>query len=73
MSRKGSETEKYATVMRKVAVITGGSRGIGLATVKLFLAEGFNVASCAVNRQRIDEVLRQLQQFRENLLMEHYF
>ena len=30
----------------KTAVVTGGSRGIGLAIVKRFLAEGANVALC---------------------------
>ena len=30
----------------KTAVVTGGSRGIGLAIVKRFLEEGANVALC---------------------------
>ena len=30
----------------KTAVVTGGSRGIGLAIVKRFLEEGANIALC---------------------------
>ena len=36
--------------MKKVAVVTGAARGIGLATVKHFLAEGWQVAMLDVDR-----------------------
>jgi len=39
-------------------VITGGTRGIGRATVELFLKEGWSVCTCA----RSEENLKQLQQ-----------
>ena len=42
--------------MRQLAVITGGTKGIGRATVEKFLAEGFDVATCARSRQNLDNL-----------------
>ena len=42
------------------AVVTGGSSGIGLATVRAFLADGANVALCARGAERLDAVTREL-------------
>jgi NAD(P)-dependent dehydrogenase (short-subunit alcohol dehydrogenase family) len=39
----------------KVAVITGGSSGIGLAVAKGLAAEGAHIALCARTRQKVDE------------------
>ncbi|WP_313136571.1 SDR family oxidoreductase [Paracoccus jeotgali] len=44
----------------KVAVITGGSSGIGLATVRFLLEQGAKVAFCARNEGRLDDVRRVL-------------
>jgi 3-oxoacyl-[acyl-carrier protein] reductase len=44
----------------KVA-ITGGSRGIGLATVERFLAEGASVALCARGQEGVDSALAALE------------
>jgi NAD(P)-dependent dehydrogenase (short-subunit alcohol dehydrogenase family) len=44
----------------KSAIITGGSSGIGLATVEMFLAEGAHVVTLARGRERLDEAMRQL-------------
>lgn len=38
-----------------VAVITGGTSGIGLATARCFLAEGADVAICGRNEERLQE------------------
>lgn len=39
----------------KVAIVTGASRGIGLATAERLLSEGAKVAICARDRGRLDE------------------
>lgn len=40
----------------KTVVVTGGSSGIGLATVRAFLADGANVALCARGAERLAAV-----------------
>ena len=37
----------------KVAVVTGGTSGVGLATARLFLAEGAAVAICGRDETRL--------------------
>lgn len=44
----------------KVAVITGGGSGIGLATAKRFVAEGAKVAITGRNQKTLDEALKEL-------------
>lgn len=44
----------------KVALVTGGLSGIGLATVKKFLAEGAQVVIGDVNEKLSDEVMKEL-------------
>ncbi len=44
----------------KVAVVTGGSRGIGFATVKAFLAEGATVILCASRKETADAAIAEL-------------
>lgn len=44
----------------KVALITGGTRGIGRATAELFAAEGGNLALCARSAEALDQTAREL-------------
>ncbi len=44
----------------KVAFVTGGSRGIGLATVKAFLAEGASVILCASRPETADKAVSEI-------------
>jgi NAD(P)-dependent dehydrogenase (short-subunit alcohol dehydrogenase family) len=44
----------------KKALITGGNSGIGLATARLFIAEGAEVAITGRNQETIDEALKEL-------------
>jgi NAD(P)-dependent dehydrogenase (short-subunit alcohol dehydrogenase family) len=43
----------------RVAIVTGGSAGIGLATVRLLLDEGASVAVCGRDRRRLDSLAAQ--------------
>lgn len=55
---------------RKVAVVTGGSSGIGLETVRLLLGEGCRVAFCARDIDRLERVERVLsEEFGADLLL----
>src|SRR6266404_6989930 len=44
----------------KSALVTGGSKGIGLAIAELFAAEGANVAICARNADEVGNVVKSL-------------
>ena len=45
----------------KIAIVTGGTRGIGFAIVKAFLAEGATVVLCGSRQETVDKALAQLQ------------
>lgn len=40
--------------MNKVIVVTGGTKGIGLAVIEKFAAQGFDVVTCARNATELD-------------------
>jgi len=44
----------------KNALVTGGSKGIGLAVAEMFAAEGANVAICARNAEQVNSVVKSL-------------
>src|ERR1700681_4699182 len=44
----------------KSVLVTGGSKGIGLAVAELFAAEGANVAICARNAEQVNSVVKSL-------------
>ncbi|MCD7946314.1 MAG: 3-oxoacyl-ACP reductase FabG [Clostridiales bacterium] len=46
----------------KVAIVTGGSRGIGFATVQAFLEEGAAVVLCASRQETADQAIAQLKE-----------
>lgn len=49
----------------KVAVVTGGSKGIGFATARLFLQEGARVAVCARGEEELARAVRELGEYGE--------
>ena len=50
----------HIDLSNKTAVVTGGSSGIGLASVELFLEAGANVAICGRDPAKLDEVKNRL-------------
>jgi NAD(P)-dependent dehydrogenase (short-subunit alcohol dehydrogenase family) len=44
----------------QVAIITGGTRGIGRATAELFAAEGASLVLCSRDQNALDETVREL-------------
>jgi NAD(P)-dependent dehydrogenase (short-subunit alcohol dehydrogenase family) len=49
-----------ATLSGKIALVTGGSRGIGLATARTFLQQGAAVAITGTSQANLDEAARAL-------------
>ena len=49
-------------LQNKVAVVTGGTRGISLATVRVFLEQGTKVALLGSRQESVDKTLAQLRE-----------
>ena len=47
----------------KTAIVTGGTRGIGLAIVKKYLENGANVAVAGSRQETVEKALAQLQAY----------
>lgn len=54
----------------KVAIVTGGSRGIGFATVEAFLKEGAKVVLCASRQETADAALEKLKETYKDAVVE---
>lgn len=52
----------------KTAVVTGGTRGIGLAIVKAYLENGANVALAGSRQETVEKALAQLSGYQERLM-----
>lgn len=48
--------------MRKLIVVTGGSKGIGRAIIEKFMANGFDAVTCARNLDHLQQLRHSLQQ-----------
>ena len=52
----------------KVAIITGATRGIGLATAKLFLENKAKVVILGSKKESVDKALSELSEYKDNIL-----
>lgn len=57
----------------KVAIVTGGSRGIGYATVEAFLQEGAKVVLCASRQETADKAVAKLKEAYPDAVAEGIF
>jgi nucleoside-diphosphate-sugar epimerase len=59
-AREEEETASRISDYRARTLVTGGSKGIGLAIAELFTVEGANVALCARNTEEVNKVVKSL-------------
>lgn len=52
----------------KTAIVTGGTRGIGMAIVKKFLENGANVAVAGSRQESVDKALAQLGEYQDRVM-----
>ncbi len=60
--KKGKENMERELLTGKIAMVTGGTRGIGLAVVKKFLENGASVALCGSRQETVDKALAGLKE-----------
>ena len=53
---------------RKTAIVTGGTRGIGMAIVKRYLENGANVAIAGSRQESVDKALAQLGEYQDRVM-----
>lgn len=61
-----------ADLKGKVVIVTGGTRGIGFATVKAFLEQGAKVAMLGSRKETVDNALEELSTYNEDVLIGRY-
>ncbi len=52
----------------KTAIVTGGTRGIGMAIVKRYLENGANVAVAGSRQESVDKALAQLGEYQDRIM-----
>jgi short-subunit dehydrogenase len=52
--------ENRTSSMRKLIVVTGGTKGIGRAVIEKFAENGFDIATCARNNDELEELKREV-------------
>jgi NAD(P)-dependent dehydrogenase (short-subunit alcohol dehydrogenase family) len=62
LSQLNPQKESKMLLQDKVAIVTGGASGLGLATVEAFAAKGAKVVIFDLNQQQGDEVTQRLNQ-----------
>ena len=55
-------------LQNKTAIVTGGTRGIGLAIVKTYLDNGANVAVAGSRQETVDKALAQLTAYQDRVM-----
>jgi short-subunit dehydrogenase len=53
--------------MKKLAVITGGTKGIGRATIEKFAEANFDIVTCARNQDQLDDLVFELKSKHPNV------
>ena len=58
----------FDDLRNKVVVVTGGTRGIGFATVKAFLQQGSKVVMLGSRKETVDKALHELSEYKDTIM-----